>query len=360
MTTHCVLGSGVALGVYIPALLIEKQLNEKGLQTKMFVIENLFSQHKQDKILENKRAYHNDFRVALMGQKIKGNYFSSFDSSLITHLYNSWKKENQIVFYVFSGFWMHLIEQFKKNHPNLVRKVYCCHMDAITSTSWENLRLNDKHVHNIWAFNANNDEVTHFINIGKLPVLPFDERDERLIIHGGGWGMGTYKQYIPEIEKTSYIMDIITYEKNDIGDFHRKNYYMIDPSWKPWEKDLTGKFIFPPFGKVDSSNLKNQTYNTNNSFQLVYLLIRKSKAIVSKPGGATLFDSLASCTPLIFLEPFGKYEAKNGELWEKLGLGISFKKWRDAGYNQLILKTLHDNLVKLRNNTTDIMDAFQL
>jgi UDP-N-acetylglucosamine:LPS N-acetylglucosamine transferase len=74
-------------------------------------------------------------------------------------------------------------------------------------------------------------------------------------------------------------------------------------------------------------------------------VIRAAKAIVSKPGGCTLIDSLAAATPVVFLEPYGYAEASNASLWEHLGFGISYVAWKATGYDPAVLERLHANIV---------------
>jgi hypothetical protein len=113
--------------------------------------------------------------------------------------------------------------------------------------------------------------------------------------------------------------------------------YMVDPTWRAWDRS-DGVHGYPPFGEVGGT--------TRASGHALYELIRRSHAIISKPGGGTLIDSLSSATPVVLLEPYGYAEAKNGALWEELGYGISFAKWRDAGFSTQQLEQLHDNLVR--------------
>jgi UDP-N-acetylglucosamine:LPS N-acetylglucosamine transferase len=82
-------------------------------------------------------------------------------------------------------------------------------------------------------------------------------------------------------------------------------------------------------------------------------VIRRSKAIVSKPGGGTLIDSLSSATPVILLEPYGNAEEKNGELWRHLGFGVPFATWQASGYDEATLARLHASLLRAHRQGTD-------
>ena len=99
-------------------------------------------------------------------------------------------------------------------------------------------------------------------------------------------------------------------------------------------------------------------FSHNSSCPEVYGLVRHNQAIISKPGGATLVDSLSAATPLILLEPYGEYEQKNGELWESMGFAISYQKWADTGYSTEVLEDLHVNLLTARARTINYVEAY--
>jgi hypothetical protein len=113
---------------------------------------------------------------------------------------------------------------------------------------------------------------------------------------------------------------------------------MVSPDWRAWERS-DGEHTFPPFAEIDGDGQA-----AANGEHGLYELIRRSKAIISKPGGGTLIDSLSSATPVVLLEPCGDAEAANGALWEYLGFGIPFAKWRATGYDGAVLARLHANL----------------
>jgi hypothetical protein len=80
-------------------------------------------------------------------------------------------------------------------------------------------------------------------------------------------------------------------------------------------------------------------------------------AVVSKPGGGTLLDSLAAATPIVLLAPWGEPEAKNGALWEELGFGIDYHRWRRTGFDQGVLMKLHDRLLAAGEDNIDQLVA---
>jgi hypothetical protein len=128
------------------------------------------------------------------------------------------------------------------------------------------------------------------------------------------------------------------------------SHYGVDPAWRPWHR-RGGRHIFPPFGPVGGP------YDSGERHAL-FELIQRSKAIVSKPGGGTLIDSLSSATPVVLLEPYGYAEERNGALWEHLGFGVSYSKWRDSGWDESILHQLHLNILRRQRNGPDYPGAY--
>jgi UDP-N-acetylglucosamine:LPS N-acetylglucosamine transferase len=80
-------------------------------------------------------------------------------------------------------------------------------------------------------------------------------------------------------------------------------------------------------------------------------------AVVSKPGGGTLLDSLAAATPVVLLPPWGEPEAKNGALWEELGFGIDVERWRKTGFDHHVLEDLHHRLLMAGGQDIDPLVA---
>jgi UDP-N-acetylglucosamine:LPS N-acetylglucosamine transferase len=67
--------------------------------------------------------------------------------------------------------------------------------------------------------------------------------------------------------------------------------------------------------------------------------------VVSKPGGATLWDALTSCVAVIFLPSHGPHEDRNADLWCKLGWGLRYEEWRADGFPLEPLAEINRNLL---------------
>lgn len=350
--TVTLLGSGVALGVYIPALLVEYQLQRRGVATEVVVLESLFRLEKQRRIRDNQKAFHRSFRIALAGQKLIGDLAPHYESTAVEAMFAEWEREGRRHFMVFSGFWIPLLQEWMKRIPSRELQIEIVHMDAAVSASWSCVRADGECFNHVWLFDGQHQTLPTQIPVAAPPPISLARRPSRYVVHGGGWGMGTYQSKIPELTAAGLGLDIVAYDRAETrANLENCRYFMIDPDWSPWLQNAQQRHEFPPFGEVGDG--RTPVFRNKPEHHELYDLVAAAKAIVSKPGGATLLDSLAAATPLVMLEPFGEYERKNAELWERLGLGIAYPRWREAGYSEWLLEDLHLNLLRLRDTVSD-------
>ena len=353
--TITILCSGVAMGVYIPAILLDYQLKSRGVPTDVCVLENLMTDEKKKKVLENKRAFHQSFRLALTGQKMSRDLWPSFDLSYLDKMFERWIREKRKDFIVFSGFWMSVLKEYVKKSGFEDLSIDIVHMDADISASWKSFQEESQPYNHIWLFSWKENKLCYELPVTERPPVPYCERPTRYVIHGGGWGMGTYQSIIPELQDKGLALDIVAYELDEVVNSEGNNrYYMVDPSWSPWLKNSEGNHEFPPFGEVSVG--KTPVFTNKPENHGLFDVIRLSKGIISKPGGATLVDSLSAATPIIMLDPFGDYEQKNADLWENMGFGIPINKWKESGYSVSVLEELHDNLLKTKGTLQNYVE----
>jgi hypothetical protein len=349
MTILC---SGVTLGVYVPALILESRLRKLGLSTDVVVFESLLVSGKREKIPEMKRAYHHNFSFALMARKLStGNNRRFLDQPCVSALLEKWKSRKRRRFIIWSGFWMPIIEQYLEE-VNFDLSIHILNVDAVVMNSFKPYQFKHPFYRFVFLFDWEKQRLPYRLCVSDDRVLAYHKRADRFLVHGGGWGIGTYKEKIPELKDLRMNLDIIAYEKGDIetpGNGNR--YFLIDPKWKPWEKNRAGFHEFPPFGEM-TGNRKIE-FKNNPWFPEVYRLVRHNKAIISKPGGGTLIDSISAATPVIFLEPFGDGEKKNAQLFEHLGFGISYQRWINSGCSFEVLEKLHTNILTCRSTLKD-------
>jgi hypothetical protein len=347
----------VALGVYVPALLVDAQVKRRGAASQVVVLESLFTEEKQNKILENKLAFHHSFAVAKMGQRMAREASPNLDAGKLDRLYERWAQEGRRLFIVFSGFWMPLLNAYRQRVAPAKCWVHQVHVDAAVSASWKNLVDTCDGDRPIWIFDGENQRLGYRLIDDPEPPQPYRQRPERYLIHGGGWGMGTYQGKIPVLEAAGLELDIVAYcmeEAAAPGPGQR--YFMVDPAWSPWQANPSGEHEFPPFGEV-RPGIPPRFTNRPDTHEL-FLLARQARAIVSKPGGATLLDSWAAATPLVMLEPFGDYEAKNAALWQALGFGLPFSAWEQAGFDPQALEPLYANLLRSQGAAPNYVETW--
>lgn len=350
-----VLGGGPGLGFYVPALVVHNQLKSRGILSKMFAYENLIREDKRENFVKAKVSFHKDFKYALISQKLTRSVADHIDQVLLSELFGEWNTMDQKYFVVFSGFWTAILDLYITEQNSNQVHVDLCHVDAVASSSWSLMNSEMPCYRHVWFFNWQNAEISYYININEGEPISYKARNNRFLIHGGGWGIGKYKDIIPVLDGLGYDLDIINYEYSDLDRKTTTNnrHYIIDPRWHHWMKNAEGDLQFPPFAEM--INETEPKFNISEGYPEMYNIVRKNKAVISKPGAGTLLDSLSSATPLILLAPFGDYEEKNGLLWEKYGLGISFEKWADSGYSLDVLELMHHNLIAIRSQTKNYL-----
>lgn len=343
-----VLGSGVALGVYIPALLVNVQLKKLNLDSEVVVLENFYTTDSKEKLTGYKQAYHKNFSVALMGHKMTKDISSSLDEDLVAQLLQNWQQENRRYFIIWSGLWIPIVEKYRQLMAPQTITVDVCRIDAEISASFKIHEGNYQYDNEIWLWNWEQQQLIYELPVSNEDPIPYAQRENRFVTHGGGWGIGTYQNRIAELEEQGFLLDIVAYNLEEaINSKPGNRYFMVDPNWSPWHKNTHHQHDFPPFGEV--TNINEKHFTTQEEYHGFYDLAKKSKAIISKPGGGTLIDSLSSATPVILLDAYGYAEEKNAAIWEHLGYGISYKKWKELNYSEEILLELHQNLLAKKN-----------
>ncbi len=353
-----ILCAGPGLGFYVPGVVMNRQLGNYGQDSAVYVFEDFLRKDKKDNVAKAKINFHRNFSFALMGQQLAKDPSPYLDEARLGELLTAWQQQACRHFVVFSGFWIPVLEQYRQLLNGAELDIHLCHVDAANSTSWKLFETATTTGYNhIWFNNWDNRSITYFLNISGAEPLPFTERDNEFILHGGGWGMGTYKEKAAILNRSGLSLSIISYEQKDVDQMDPQNkYYMLDPAWDTWQTNAAGEHQFPPIGRIQPDG--NIRYHINHAYPEVYNIIKKTRGIISKPGAGTLMDSLSSATPLLYLEPFGDYEAKNAALWQHYGLGMPLKDWMDAGCPAELLAKFHHNLLSIRSQAEDYVKLY--
>jgi hypothetical protein len=282
-----------------------------------------------------------------MAHRMARGVASSLDAARIDGLLRRWAEEGRRDFIVWSGFWLPIVERYRSLAGGPLN-IDCCRIDAVVSPSFRAHQGLAPDAREIWLWNWNERRTVFEIPVSDAPPLPFSDRDHRLVVHGGGWGIGTYATARETLGGTAWACDNVVHAPAEaVPGRQGDRAFMVDPAWRTWHRGSAGH-TFPPFAELGGA--RDGAVTDDHALQA---LIRRSKAIVSKPGGGTLIDALSAATPVILLAPLGDAEERNGALWEHLGFGVSFATWADSGFSEAVLAGLHVNLLRRARNGPD-------
>jgi len=344
-----VLGSGVALGVYIPALLVERQLARRGVAAETLIIESLYTPRGLEALERCRVAYQREFALALLAHRMTANITPNLDEQVVDALLERWRAEDRRRFVVWSGYWMPVLAQYRSRARGPL-SIDLCRIDARISVTFRAYQdLCDAmagEARDVWLWNLDRTALDAELPVCERPPVPWEERDDRLVAHGGGWALGTYLERVPELRAHGFALDVVLRDRSEAGENGSTRYFMVDPEWRAWRDPQLG---FPPFGPVGDT----AAFTRRHEYHEIYDLVRDSRAIISKPGGGTLIDSLASATPVVLLDPYGYAEEANAAMWERLGFGIRWEQWRESGFSMEPIAALHRNLIERRHRGVD-------
>ncbi|MBL0142934.1 MAG: hypothetical protein IPP91_12745 [Betaproteobacteria bacterium] len=352
-----ILTSGVGLGTHIPALLIERRLRRRQCEAETEVLEEYFTPEHLRAHLAHKKAHHESFALAQIAHRMARPVSDCIDAVRARRLLERWAGEGRRHFIVWSGFWLPLIEDYRQMAGGAPLDVDHCRIDAEMSASFRIHRDLQAAGNEVWLWNWDERKLVFRIPVADEAPIPFAGRDDRLVVHGGGWGIGTYRGMASDLARTRYALDVVIDDPAEAaGRRPRDRCFMLDPEWHPWSRNAGGGHDFPPMGEVlDADDIR---YRQTPDHHVLHDVIRRSKAIVSKPGGCTLIDSLDSGTPVVLLEPYGHAEESNARIWEHLGFGISYAAWRETNCDESVLERLHANIVGRARTGTDYPRAY--
>lgn len=341
-----VLTSGISLGHYVPAVLLERRWAAAGLPVRTFLHEDLLGPRSREGIGRAKRAYHQSFRFALMAQKVGSGIAAEADPARVRALLDEWSSWENAHFVVLSGYWVPILRELTRGCPAGRFTMEHLHVDSSDSPSWAAAGDTPPGRH-AWLFSWSEQRVVQTIPAGAAQV-PFGDRERRLVIHGGGWGIGSYRDFVWEGLAAGFACDVRRYFTDDVLPGDETVREILHPDWwEPWSVDAGGRHTFPP---VSLRTAHGEVALPALPYHPTLELIRGAVAVVSKPGGATLLDSIEAATPVVFLPPYGEHEAKNLQLWERLGFGVTLQGWRDSGFSVGLLQGLHANLLTARRS----------
>lgn len=342
--TVTVLTSAVGLGLYIPALLVLRHLRRCGVDAEVEVIERHYTPAYQRTHVAHRDAHHANFALAQLAHRMARGVDHCLDGERMQLLLDRWRRGGRRHFIVWAGFWLPILERYRQSQGGGSLDVDHCRIDAVIPASFNVHRDLDRRGSEIWLWDWAQRRIVHEIPVTDVPPIPFAARADRLVVHGGGWGIGTYQAAGRALADARYSLDVVVHDPAEAaGQSDGDRAFMLNPQWRAWMQSPEDGTTFPPMEQVVGGALVARPGNAE--YHPMHDLIRAGKAIVSKPGGCTLIDSLAAATPVVLLEPYGYAEESNARIWEHLGFGIRYAAWRETGYDAAVLERLHANIV---------------
>jgi hypothetical protein len=339
-----ILCSGVSLGVYVPGLLIRERLRALGIPARAVVYESFLSPERQARIGAAKRAYHERYAFALAGQRLARQLSPEPEEERLAPLLARWESEPPAALVALSGYWVPVLARWAAGHPERAAAIDLLHMDSSPAPSWRS--FGNAGLRDVWLFSEEDGRVLSYLPVPGGDV-PFAVRPDRVVVHGGGWGIGDYQAAVPDLVAHGYEVDLAAYFPAEARPAAGVRPLLLDPDWQPWMPGEDGEPRFPPIDGASPVRGRHPLFDR----------IAGAAAVVSKPGGATLADSFAAATPAVFLPPYGEHERRNAELWERLGFGLSFATWKEMGFAREPLAARHHNLREARMRTPSYPDG---
>ncbi|MCF2859913.1 hypothetical protein L1286_20730 [Pseudoalteromonas sp. SMS1] len=336
-----ILTASSGLGTFAPALRLRAYLRAQGAKTHLYCVEQLFDEAALDKHHATRARCRADFRTALLLQKVVeqggANINQVIDPDKLATMMHLWQQTQFTRCIVFSGFWLSVLALMQPEYVP-VRSVDAIHMDTVSSSSWLHaqgvMHQLDIAVQDIYLFKANRSTVYHLYPVDK--PLEWEARAARVLCHGGGWQMGNLAAVSESLKRKAIHSDIIVSADAALSSSINQRVFKTDPNYQPWNS----------MDALPALTLCAESNQAESHNQIEFdSLTASAAAIITKPGGASLLDSLNFATPLILLPAFGEYEMHNARTWLSLGFAVTFEQWQANDCSFELLRTLHNNLL---------------
>ncbi|CAM5647441.1 hypothetical protein SAVIM338S_06432 [Streptomyces avidinii] len=357
-----VLTSGVALGVHVPGLLLSRRLAERGVPVRVHVLEAWWAASDRDRLTRSRDAFQRDFRLALATQRLRRRHDELVSPEARRRIHAEWDRDGVSHFVVLSGFWLPIVGAYARERGGRVT-VDTLHLDAVDSPSFTPYADEAGPHRAVRLMDHPSGTLPWTVPVLDAPPVAWGAREDRVLVHGGGWSLGTYREAAGRLTAAGPAIDLVlgSADADPVttpGD--RTRCFRIDPGWNAW--DDPG--LFPPLrlvagpptdgtaaGRADAGSpaWARGDGPAHPSFELT----RHARATVSKPGGGSLLDGLWAATPAVLLESFGAHEERNAELWIRLGLGVRMETWQESGHSGELLLGLHRRALELRSRVPD-------
>jgi len=344
-----ILTSIIGLGVYFPALMLYKKFERRGIKARILTIEKLLTAEKRNIFLKTKEAFKLNDKLAMIASYMPITLEDKFDEMQINKIFDEWKTNPRSEYICFSALWLPLLSEYSTSINPI--NLSCVEIDCSTASIWKQYREYNhmiKKSYKIWG-----DKLNYSFELEDLGIIPYNNRREEITIHGGGWDLGNFISILSFFDTYDYKLNLILNSDkrhDDISEARNIVIYQNDQDWNPLNDD-----VFPMLRIISSSS--SQRIIEPNSYPAILNVISQSLAIISKPGGMSLVDSLITETPILFLDPIGKNEIHNQQIFEKLKLGMTFEEWKNSNFSNRLLQNMNKELKAIKCGIPDLFKS---
>lgn len=160
-----------------------------------------------------------ELQVAQFSARMPMDLSKSMDDRAVGQLLERWEEEGRSSFIALSGHWLHVLDRYRERvFPRAVR-AEIVYVDCGLPPSWTSVKHYDPNYadryRESWIYDAASNRLNYPVAVADASPPSWDERERRLIVHGGGWGMGTYRTKIPELRERGFPLDIVAYERDE-------------------------------------------------------------------------------------------------------------------------------------------------
>ncbi len=347
-----VLTASNGLGSYVPAVTFQRALRRLGIDATLVVLESLFSAAGQDKLRRLKTLFQRDWTFAVGALRLTSGVQAEIDAEQVKALFARWHQQGLHRFVVFSGHWLPTLEAFAASGG--VVSIHCVLLDVQPAPSWTHLSTTTLHHHTVCVFDPETGRPRFRWSL-PYPCVPWHDRAPRVVIHGGGWEIGDFTATLNLVRRSPFVIDFITGNAQlKPGQGERR--LQLPSDWWPWQSQPESEAPFPPLEEVLPDQFR--TIPTTAQCPALQTLIAHSQGIVSKPGGATLLDSVTTATPILFTTPYGEHERANQVAWLTSKFGITLEDWAQNDFALAPLREMHAQLADLWGTVPEYANVY--
>lgn len=352
------LASGMALGHYIPAALLHDSLRRQGRRSCVHVYEACLPAERREAVTRTRDRYQADPRAARIGQQLHS-VLNAGEADMPGPVAALALRPGSASIVAFSGQWAPVLEDLNIDPA----RVTLVHMDVEASPSWSRhdasvSRLVSRGARALWI--SRPDAGGRLILLdNSLAPLTWAERtgEASILVHGGGWALGPICEAGALIAAKGWKPHLLLGSRSPLNPAPPgMEQYGAEPLWTPWEAGPDRPY--PPLFRIKPDGQRARV--STGAAHDVLGLARRSQAIITKPGGMSLAESLMTATPLLFLDAFGSHEAANARAWISHGFAMTFGDWCDAGCPPDVLRRMHDRLMGARSRARVLPDLLRI